>query len=270
MLEYRFSVFCYILSRVLIRILIGKKKRNEFFLKKLISPSSFILKDFLIISKNGIKAAIRKNTMDYQTLFIRNEDLISEIELNPDEIFIDIGANVGVYTLQIAAKFPNNKIVSIEAHPDEFNALKRNVKEVNDLKNVSLVNMAVFSNNDGILLYEQDIWTAGNSAFVKSAKSIKIPSDTLDNIIQKLENDKKIEKNKKMVIKMDIEGSEYYALREASKTLQKCKKIIIEVHITDTITRDEGMSQLKKILINNNFELRLRENGYHLIGTKKI
>ena len=98
MLSYRFSTLCYIVFRVLIRMLIGKEKRNEFFQKRLISPSSFILKDFVVISKNGIKAAVRKNTMDYQTLFIRDEDLISEIELNPEEVFVDIGANVGVYT----------------------------------------------------------------------------------------------------------------------------------------------------------------------------
>ena len=62
--------------------------------------------------------------MDYQTLFIRDEDLISEIELNNDEIFVDIGANVGIYTLQVASKYPKNGIISIEALPEEFKGLK--------------------------------------------------------------------------------------------------------------------------------------------------
>lgn len=262
MFLYNFSLFCYILSRVSIRILIGKKKRNEFFQKRLISPSSFILKDFVVISKDGIKAAVRRNTMDYQTLFGRNEGFISEIKLNSDEIFVDIGANVGSYTLQIASKYPNNKIISIEAHPDEFNALKRNIIQVNNLKNVILVNMGVFSNSDEISLYEQGVWTASSSVYVKSGKSIKVPCDTLDNIIQKLEN------NKIFVIKMDIEGSEYDALRGASKTLQNCKKIIIEVHYTDTMTREENLKRVKKILEDNNFNLEIRENGLRVIGTK--
>ena len=124
--------------------------------------------------------------------------------------------------------------------------------------------MGVFSNSDEIVLYQQGTWTTSASAFVRSDKSIKVPCDTLDNILQKFENDKIF------VIKIDIEGSEYDALRGALKTLQNCKKIIIEVHITDTMTREENMKQIKKILKDNNFNLRLRENGYHLIGTKKI
>jgi len=264
MLDYEFSKLCYVALRILIRIFIGKEKRNKIFEKRLISPSSFMLKDFAVISKNGIKAAVRKNTMDYQTLFIRDEDLISEIELNNDEIFVDIGANVGIYTLQVASKYPKNRIISIEALPEEFKALKRNIIDVNNLENVSLVNMGVFSNSDKITLYQTPIWTTASSAFVKSGKAIEIPCDTLDNIIQKLKSDKIF------VIKMDIEGSEYDALIGASKTLQNCKKIIIEVHITDTMNREENMNRIKKILLENNFNLNLRENGYHLIGTKKL
>ncbi len=263
MFLYNFSYFCYIIARISVRIMVGKEKRNDIFKKRLISPSSFIMKEFIVISKNNMKAAIRKNTMDYQTLFGRDEGgLISEIKLNPNETFVDIGANVGSYTLQVAAKYPDNKIISIEAHPSEFKALKRNVVDVNNLKKVTLVNMGVFSKKDELVLYEQGIWTASSSAFIKSGKQIRIPCDTLDNIIQKLEN------NQELVIKMDIEGSEYDALLGGVKTLKNCKKIIIEVHYTDSLTREENLDQIKKILKSNNFSLKIRENGLRLIGTK--
>ncbi len=263
MLLYYFSYFCYIVARISVRIILGKEKRNAVFRKKLIAPSSFIMKEYTVISKNKIKAAIRKNTMDYKILFNRSEGgLISEIELKPNETFVDIGANVGSYTLQVAAKYPDNKIISIEAHPSEFNALKRNVIDVNNLKNVSLVNMGVFSKKDELVLYEQGIWTAASSAFIKSEKHIRIQCETLDNIIQKLEN------NQKLIIKMDIEGSEYDALLGGIKTLENCKKIMIEVHYTNLLTREENLEQIKKILISNNFNLKIRENGLRIIGTK--
>ena len=120
----------------------------------------------------------------------------------------------------------------------------------------------VFSKNDELVLYEQGIWTASSSAFVKSGKPIKIPCDTLDNIIQKLEN------NQKFVIKIDIEGSEYDALLGSTKTLQNCEKIVIEVHYTDTMTREENLKQVKKILEDSNFSLKIRENGLRVIGIK--
>ena len=263
MLLYNFSYFCYIIARVSVRIIVGKQKRNAIFKKRLISPSSFIMKKYTVISKNNIKAAIRKNTMDYRILFDRNEgDLISEIELNHNDTFVDIGANVGTYTLQVASKYPKNKIISIEAHPNEFNALKRNVIDVNNLENVTLVNMGVFSKKDELTLYEQGIWTASSSAFIKSEKQIKIKCDTLDKIIQKLEN------NQKLVIKMDIEGSEYDALLGGIKTLENCRKIMIEVHYTDELTREENLDQITKILKSNNFSLKIYENGLRVIGIK--
>ena len=233
------------------------------FRKKIIAPSSFIIKEYTVISKNKIKAAIRKNTMDYKILFNRSEGgLISEIELNPNETFVDIGANVGSYTLQVATKYPDNKIISIEAHPSEFNALKRNVIDVNNLENVILVNMGVYSKKDELVLYEQDIWTAASSAFVKSEKQIRIQCDTLDSIVQKLES------NQKFVIKMDIEGSEYDALLGGSKTLENCRKIMIEVHYTDVLTREENLKQVIKILKNHDFSLEIREKGLRVIATK--
>ncbi len=268
MILYKFSFFCYLFARIGIRAVLGKKKRNEYFQKKLISPSSFILKDFIIISKNGIKGAVRKNTMDYQTLFTRKEGLISEIELNSDQVFVDVGANIGSYTLQIASKYPKNKIISIEAHPGEFNALKRNVLDVNDLKNVILVNVGVFSKKDELVLYEQGIWTASSSAFVKTEKSTKIPCDTLDNIIQKLENGQKMGNGQEFVIKMDIEGSEYDALLGATESLKKCRKIFIEVHYTDKLTREENLDRVKRILGQNNFNLEILQKGLRVIGTK--
>ena len=120
----------------------------------------------------------------------------------------------------------------------------------------------VFSKNDELVLYEKDIWTASSSAFIKSGKSIKISCDTLDNIIQKLEN------NQKFVIKIDIEGSEYDALLGSTKTLQNCEKIVIEVHYTDTMTREENLKQVKEILEDSNFSLKIQENGLRVIGIK--
>ena len=80
--------------------------------------------------------------------------------------------------------------------------------------------MGVYSKKDELILYDQGIWTAASSAFVKSEKQIRIQCDTLDSIVQKLES------NQKFVIKMDIEGSEYDALLGGSKTLENCRKIM--------------------------------------------
>ena len=67
---------------------------------------------------------------------------------------------------------------------------------------------------------------------------------------------------------MDIEGSEYDALLGGSKTLENCRKIMIEVHYTDVLTREENLKQVIKILKNHDFSLEIREKGLRVIATK--
>jgi FkbM family methyltransferase len=57
--------------------------------------------------------------------------------------FIDIGANIGVYTL-IASEVPDSCVISIEPHPSTFALLKLNV-ELNARKNVLCLNLALSS-----------------------------------------------------------------------------------------------------------------------------
>ena len=55
--------------------------------------------------------------------------------------FIDIGANIGVYTL-IASEVANARVVSVEPHPTTFALLKENVR-LNARRNVSCLNAAL-------------------------------------------------------------------------------------------------------------------------------
>ena len=50
------------------------------------------------------------------------------LELDPDMTFVDVGANIGAYSLW-ASKFLgiNGRIVSIEANPETFKLLKNNI-----------------------------------------------------------------------------------------------------------------------------------------------
>jgi hypothetical protein len=67
---------------------------------------------------------------------------------------------------------------------------------------------------------------------------------------------------------MDIEGSEYDALLGGSKPLENYRKIMIEVHYTDVLTREENLKQVIKILKNHDFSLEIREKGLRVIATK--
>jgi FkbM family methyltransferase len=83
--------------------------------------------------------------------------LISE-SLRPGEIFVDVGANVGYYSLLAARRVgPMGHVYAFEASPTVFSALQRNIRR-NRLENVTILNVAV-SDGPGTC----SIWAAPDS-----------------------------------------------------------------------------------------------------------
>jgi hypothetical protein len=76
----------------------------------------------------------------------------------------------------------------------------------------------------------------------------------LDNILEHTKVD---------LMKIDIEGAEVKALRGATQTLGKLRRIIIEVH-------GNNMKNLTRILEKNNFKVEVVgvKAPQHVIGTK--
>ena len=257
-LYYSVAFFLYIICRVAVRLLIGKKRRNDYFLKKKIGVGTFFPSKTHIFSKNGIKACVRRNTDDYLLLFVpREQELFPHLKLFKNEVFVDVGANVGFYTLRSSTLYPNNTVIAIEAHPKTFNAMKKNVIEINNFKNVILVNKAVYHSKDKIKLYDHGGFAGHSSFYRTSNKSVLIDCDTLDNIL----SENKIQKAN--VIKMDIEGAEIDALSGAKKTLSQCRKIIVEAHFNN-------LQKIVLILSENNFSTEILSEGTYVIGSKGL
>src|SRR5919202_32691 len=125
----RYARYRYIAYRLLLRIKMGKKKRDEYLLNRGISTISFLPERPYSI--NGIKAIPRKGTQDYYMLYIpREEDVKPHLIMYENETFVDVGANVGSYSLKIANDYKNKgvKVIAIEAHPGNYKALCRNIE----------------------------------------------------------------------------------------------------------------------------------------------
>lgn len=188
----------------------------------------------IIYYQSGLKAYIREGRDDYQFLFVpREEKIHPHLQMNKGEVFVDVGANVGYYSLKIALANRNNdvKVVAIEAHPETYSALLKNI-ECNDLDDGTIVavNKAVADKKrDDVVMYERytedGVKRAGNSSICitfDNKNSVLVQCDTLDNI---LANYDRVD-----VLKMDIEGAETMALIGASTVLKKLRKIVIEIH----------------------------------------
>jgi FkbM family methyltransferase len=136
--------------------------------------------------------------------------------LGPGSVFVDIGANVGAFTLPMARRVGSGgRVIAIEASPSVFSYLKRNV-ELNDLSNVGLWNCAATDREEeGIPFWEPPSahFGMGSLAAQFHDHPTLVPTRTLDWIL-KAENVDRVD-----VLKVDVEGFEAAVFRGAEELL---------------------------------------------------
>lgn len=166
---------------------------------------------------------------------------------------MDIGANIGYYTLIVASIVGDSgKVYAVEPEPKNFEILKKNI-ELNSYKNVELYNMAIGDENgDGLLVesgYSNLHRVAKTSDYQKmSTERIRIV--TVDEFLGNRLID---------FIKMDVEGFEYYIIKGMTKTLNKNMplKLFIEVHPENIRNYyGESVETMLEILSSANFKLK--------------
>jgi predicted RNA methylase len=97
----------------------------------------------IAVPKYNYKVYCRVNKEDFVILTRHEDEIIEHFSPKKGDIVIDVGAHMGRYTI-IASKRvgENGKVVAIEAHPGNYEMLKRNIK-LNKLTNIIPLNFAV-------------------------------------------------------------------------------------------------------------------------------
>lgn len=157
---------------------------------------------------------------DYEPLessFIREN-------LRPGHIFLDIGANIGWFTLLASTIIgPNGRIHAFEPRSDIFSHLTNTI-EINNLgATVSLYPFALGDSANSVrLAWDPDSNNLGGS-FVASGE---IPDSFISESINLRRMDDLRIPNVDM-IKMDVEGAEMLVLKGAQQTFERCRPIVL-------------------------------------------
>ena len=123
-----------------------------------------------------------------------------------EKVIVDIGSNIGFFTIYALIKNPNSQILAVEANPKNFEILKNNIYENNLSDNVKVFNCVVTSKPglQPFYLSSNSGWSSiYNERGAKNGKIIHVDSTSLSMLF---------ENNKLNVIdllKIDIEGAEY-------------------------------------------------------------
>lgn len=214
-----------------------------------ITPSKFIVKEYL----EGVKFYARKGLTGitgniYSGLHEFNDMAFLLHLLNKNDIFFDIGANAGSYTL-LASGVCGAKSIAIEPIPSTFRVLKKNI-ELNALFNkVSLINSGAGS-EEGMAVFSSDNDTTNHvikGEINNAAHSLKVPVIAIDSLLNKA---------MPILIKIDVEGYETEVLKGMEQTLLSpaLKAIIIELNGSgERYGFDE--QEIHKLLLENGFNL---------------
>jgi len=157
-------------------------------------------------------------------------------EIREGETIVDLGANIGVFTLFAANQDRTGRIVAYEPLTSTSQLLRRNL-ELNGITNVRVVQKGVLDRKFRGHMYCSKLNLGGHSIFqaMSGPLSVRVEVDftTLDDVL--IEN----HLDHVDLLKIDCEGSEYKIVRGASsKTLAKVNRLVIELHTTSMAEDD--------------------------------
>ena len=203
-------------------------------------------------TKSGLKIKIRKNSTDLMALthvWLIGEYKRENFEIKEDDVIIDVGGHIGLFTLYASQFCKNGLIFTFEPVKENFELLSENIIS-NNLKQVKHFNLAVSNSDLPVKLYINED-AAGHSMFSESPQSINVNSISLQQIF----DDNNI--SNCYFLKLDCEGSEYEIIKNLpTEYFKKIKKMIIEYHMADT--HPELLDELIKILKSQNYKLEIK------------
>ncbi len=180
--------------------------------------------------------------------------------LKPSHVVVDVGANIGYYTLLSANKVgEKGAVYAFEAHPKSYKYLFKNV-QLNNFKQVKTFPIAL-GDQGGFVRFSDRSKDDMNE--VAEVGGIEVPIDTLDN---KLKDVSQIN-----LLKIDVEGYEKYVLTGAEETLKKTETIFFEAWDEHFSKYDYKLQDIFSILSSYNFSYFLNDaSGYKKIDENYI
>jgi len=145
--------------------------------------------------------------------------------LSPDSVCLDVGANGGSWTRGLARLASHGHVFAFEALPYYANVLSNTMKLLR-VRNVTILNRAVAENDGVVRMIDRDSsgkWLIGKVHVATEREvvhgNVSVPSVSLDSFWREIA-EKRVD-----FVKCDIEGFELYALRGATRLVERCRPL---------------------------------------------
>lgn len=214
---------------------------------------------FNIVLEGGLKVEIPNDLISaFDEVFLR-EVYQANTRLSVDApLIIDIGANVGYFSLYAFKNFKNPKVIAFEPFPANFKLLEKH-KEVNSLDSLILDKRAI-SGTESLLKINynpNEDYSVGASVVVSKpgvSSSLEVEAISLKALFDQYEV------ARCDLLKVDCEGAEYNILfNTPDEVYNSIDKIVIEMH--EWVPKEEGTpDQLISFLEAKGFKVDFKSN----------
>lgn len=246
-------------------LLIDRRNHSAFWQKNLqIHIDKFVSKKIIISNEpyKYLRFYIPSQVAGYRvkTFFSKEPETLEWLDKNGSKtnIFLDIGANMGVYSLYFAKKF-GGKVFAFEPSYKNLEYLTKNIK-INALQEHVNVISNPLSESFKINNYYQEDFTGGEAgASLSNKKNLeietknpsKINSISYNTLCLPLNNFSTLNSfQKTFLIKIDVDGNELDILRGAEKILVQNLSISLLIE-----TSEKTEPEIDKILKKFNFKM---------------
>jgi FkbM family methyltransferase len=170
---------------------------------------------------------------------------------------IDCGSNFGFYSFFTASLSKDNFVLSVEASPSTIQEFKLNLS-LNRFENVKLINKAVSNKNNEIRKFyesENDWESSIMETGFKTKTVTNISTTNVDTIMENYPLN-----NKKLIIKIDVEGLDLNVIDGSIKTVQSFAPLII-IEFSKYILKNKefNFSYLRNFMIKYSYDIVSKE-----------
>jgi FkbM family methyltransferase len=177
--------------------------------------------------------------------------LAHHLDLGSAALVVDVGANVGWYSLLVSRLSQGRcRVFAFEPDPDNFDLLQTNLA-LDGTANVTPFNLALGESAATLKLHRYGSGNAGRHSLVELHAGDTVPVEVV--ALDDLWRARNLPAGPIRLLKMDIEGYEVFALRGARAVLSRCEWLLLEHSPAYLARSGAGIDALVGLLLDAGF-----------------
>jgi FkbM family methyltransferase len=206
----------------------------------------------MVLNIMGSKMAIRPGSYDLVVLgevFWEQVYVPRFIRIKAPDVIVDLGANIGAFSVWAAKRWDPGKIVAVEMEKDNFNLLEENIRLNGLCEKVIPVKSCIWDEN-GQVGIKKHPFNHGMHQGCMDTRGGGVAALTMEKLLDMVKV-RKID-----VLKMDIEGAEERIFNKKNERLfaQGVGTLLAELHPT----RGVQVKRMVEVLEKTGFEVNIR------------